>query len=117
LAFKIVKNITYKLIYWEKNEIISEFIKNNTKSEFKITSLYRNGELPGVLFINEKGIDENFFNTLLMNHFNYEMAESPSLNLRVQLFIHHDDLLTLLDIYDDRGVNVFLINKSSYEAI
>jgi|688.fasta_scaffold00269_19 hypothetical protein len=112
MSFKSVNSVTYKLLYWEKNETIKEFIKSNTKSEFQITTLYRNGKLPGVLFINEKSMNEIFFNILILNHFNYEQALSPSLNIRVQLFLHQKNFITLMDIYDDRGFNVFLINNS-----
>jgi hypothetical protein len=41
------------------------------------------------------------------------MAEEPSLNLRIQICLTQEKGIVLLDIYDDRGFDVYFINKTN----
>jgi len=110
LSLKSVKGITYKVLFWEKDDILKEFIRLNFfGSNFNITMPYKNGKLPGIFFIDDNGVEERFLKILLDNHFNYEMAKDPSLNLRVQICINQEEFITLLDVYDDRGFDIYYI--------
>jgi hypothetical protein len=111
LSFKSVSSLTYKVLFWEKDSTVQNFMvpKNGRISEI-ITS-YKNGEMPGVLFVDEEIIDEAFVHTLLINHFNHEIANDPSLNIRVQICVNHEVYVTLLDIYDDRGFDIYYLDS------
>lgn len=108
-SFKSVSSLTYKILFWENDKVIQEFIESNQKKIFDIVTSYKNGEMPGALFIDERTIDEAFLRVLLINHFNHEMAKDPSLNIRVQICVNHEEYITLLDIYDDRGFDIYYL--------
>ncbi len=111
LSIKSIISVTYKILYWEKDAILKAFFTNLGKNNFGISNSYRNGKLPGVVFTEEAVIDESFLKLLLENHFNYEMAKEPALNLRIQICINQEELITVLDIYDDRGFGVLYLSK------
>lgn len=107
-SFDEIIKITYKILFWDKNEVISDFLKKNNQydlSTFKCS--YRNGIKPGILFIEDKKIDHVFIKSLLDHHFNHELAKSPSLNIRVQICLNLKEQIILLDIYDDRGFDIY----------
>lgn len=108
-SYSKVFQITYKILFWEKDEVMSGFFN----SDFKIHTSYKNGKVPGVIFIDDDKINEELVKSLLINHFNYEMAEEPSLNLRIQICLTQEKGIVLLDIYDDRGFDVYFINKTN----
>ena len=69
---------------------------------------YKNGARAGVIFIKEKAFDPNFLRSVLLHHFNFELAKEPSLNIRVQLAANNKEKFSILfDIYDDRGCYVY----------
>lgn len=109
LSFKSVLCITYKILFWEKDSVLQNLIESNKEKIFDIVTSYKNGEMPGILFIDEKNLDEAFLSTLLINHFNYEMVKDPSLNIRVQICVNQEGYITLLDIYDDRGFDIYYL--------
>ena len=78
-------------------------------TEYWLNTSYRNEEDPGILYIDMDSFDEKVFRNLLTNHFNYEMAEDPSLNMRVQICLNEKNGTRLLDIYDDRGFDVYVL--------
>lgn len=109
-SYKEIFSITYKILFWEKDEILKKWFNLNFPAKhYRIDKTYRNGILPGSIFIDEQSIDKSFLKILLDNHFNYEMAEEPSLNVRVQICINTKDFIVLLDIYDDRGFYVYYL--------
>ncbi len=110
-SIKSIKNLTYKILFWEKDSLIENLIKLNSSRDdsFKITLSYRNGQPSGVAFLESEKIDEHFLKVLLDNHFNFEMAVDPSLNLRVQICINQKNIITVMDIYDDRGFDIYYI--------
>lgn len=103
------ESLTFKILYWEKDNIIEEFFNSNDINDYLITNNYLGEEKPGEVFIDNKKFNNIFFDNLLVNHFNYEKALEPSINIRVQICINYEDCLSLLDIYDDRGLNVYYI--------
>lgn len=109
-----VKSITYKIFFWEKDELIKNFFNLNLNSkDYKITVGYSDAEASGVLFIDDKELDLSFIKTLLDTHFNYELGVFPSLNLRVQICVNNtDDFIYLLDVYDDRGFDIYYLFKN-----
>lgn len=92
--------------FWEKNELISDFFKN-IKNSCSIIKKYRNKQDPGVIISEDYCLDMDFFQQLLQNHYNYELAYEPSLSVKILLFIDKKDYLMVFDFYDDRG---FIIN-------
>lgn len=111
LSFKSVLSLTYKILFWEKDSVVQRLIESNEQKIFEIGTSYKNGEAPGVIFIDDGTLDETFLSTLLINHFNYEMAKDPALNLRVQICVNHENYITLLDIYDDRGFDIYYLES------
>ena len=113
LSIKSITGITYKVFFWEKDSRIHSFFVSNFQSKnYQITISYENGKKPGIFCVKDTLIDPIFLSILLSNHFNYELGITPSLNLRVQICIDQEQFVCLLDIYDDRGFDVYyLIDK------
>lgn len=106
--------ITYKILHWEDDWKIEEFIKsNNLNKGFEKKLPYKNGKSPGIIFIDDEVLDKTFLIRLLNIHFNYEVALEPSQNLRIQLCVNLDSLIVLFDFYDDRGFDVYFINRGN----
>ena len=78
-------------------------------TEYWLSTRYNNKEAPGIIYLDMDAFDEKVFRSLLTNHFNYEMAENPSLNIRVQICLNEKKGTRLLDIYDDRGLDVYVL--------
>ncbi len=114
-SFEPIKGITYKILFWEEDKQLSKLFNSNCiKKEYQIINLYRNGETPGILFIDEKEFDEHFLEIILNNHFNYEFAVEPSLNMRLQICVNKINHIILFDIYDDRGFDTYhFFNENS----
>jgi hypothetical protein len=109
LAFKPIASFTYKILYWEEDDLLKRLIETGEYQDYSVAAPYKNGELPGIIFVDGETFDESFFKLLLTNHFNYELAKEPSLNLRVQICINYETGIVLLDVYDDRGFDIYYI--------
>lgn len=109
-SLKSIIGITYKILFWEEDVKIENFLEMNfpNKRYEKVLS-YKNGKQAGVIFIDDGILDISFLKSVLNNHFNFEMAKEPSQNLRVQICVNLDSIIMLLDIYDDRGFNIYYI--------
>jgi len=110
-SFKEITGLTYKVLIWEDDlkivSIFNEFI--NQKNHIKIHNSYKNTEIPGEIFYSEKIVDENLLRRLISMHFNFEHAIEPSFNARLQICINRENNNILLDIYDDRGCDVYFL--------
>lgn len=101
-------SVVYKILFWERDEKIEEYLLKNMKGRYTKAKPYKNGARAGVIFIKEKMFDLNFLRSILLRHFNFELAKEPSLNIRVQLTANNKDKFSILfDIYDDRGCYVY----------
>lgn len=109
LSFKSIAGFTYKILFWEKDNLVEGLLKSTKEKVYKVATSYKNEELPGIIFVDSDTLDEPFLKALLTNHFNYEMAKDPSLNLRIQICVSHEGYKTLLDIYDDRGFDIYYL--------
>jgi hypothetical protein len=103
--------ITYKILFWESDNKIINFLEENV-SDYNILSGYLNNKKPGIVYISHKTIDLKFLESILINHFNYEKAKEPSINIRLQFAIETDIQIILFDIYDDRGLDAYFIEKN-----
>ncbi len=111
-SLKSIISITYKILYWEENTKIENFFKLNFPNKnYEKKSPYNNGKQSGIIFINDEILDISFLRLLLNNHFNFEMAKEPSQNIRVQICVNLESYIMLLDIYDDRGFDIYYINR------
>lgn len=108
-SFKPFFSITYKILFWEKSEIIQQFIDSNKEKTFLRLTNYKGGKDSGTVFVDDDYFDKTFFEALLINHFNFEMAEDPSMNIRVQICISSESKISIIDIYDDRGFNIYYL--------
>lgn len=112
-SLKSITGITYKILFWEENTKIEGFLESNlpNKKYEKVLS-YKNGKRAGAIFIDDIFLDISFLKSILNNHFNFEMAKEPSLNLRVQICVNLESIIMLLDVYDDRGLDIYYISRS-----
>ena len=107
-SFQTIRGLTYKILFWDRIGSIKDLMASSRK-RYQLSSLYEGDEHPGVIFVDEESLDDSFCKRLLVNHFNYEIAKAPSLNLRIQLCVNHSHYITLLDIYDDRGFDIYYL--------
>ena len=110
-SLKLVGSLTYKILFWEKDDLLVSLMASINVTKYWLSTSYENGEAPGVLYIDFNTFDESVFRQLLIQHFNYEMAEDPSLNIRVQICLNEENQIKLLDIYDDRGFDVYVLES------
>ncbi len=110
-SLKSIISITYRILFWEEDIKIENFLELNflNKKYEKVLS-YKNGKQAGCIFIDDDCLDISFLKSILSNHFNFEMAKEPSQNLRVQICVNLNNIIMLLDIYDDRGLDIYYIN-------
>jgi hypothetical protein len=100
-------NIVYRILFWEEIEKILSILNiDYKKDEVHIYKPYKNGQKPGILFIEDNKINIKFISNILHNHFNYEKAKEPSLNIRLQILSSSKSYI-IIDIYDDRGFDLF----------
>jgi len=110
-SLRVVKCLTYKILFWEKDDLLTSLMTSMNVTKYWLSTSYDNGEVPGVLYVDMDTFDESVFRLLLTNHFNYELAEDPSLNIRVQICLSEENKIKLLDIYDDRGFDVYVLER------
>ena len=106
-----IENVLYKVLFWEDDTKIENYInKNFPKEKFTKIKPYKNQAEAGVFFIEENEINIKFLKSILLRHFNFELAKNPALNMRVFLFVKIKNKFSiLLDIYDDRGCYIHYI--------
>lgn len=92
--------------FWDSTEKVLDFFKN-LKNKSYVLKEYKDGQEPGIIIVEDKELDIEFFSDLLQRHYNYEHAEDPSLNIQILLFIERGTDLIVYDFYDDRG---FIVN-------
>ncbi len=109
LSIKSTESITYKILFWEKVISLQNLIKSYDYKKYILETPYEGGKMPGIIFIDVNFLDKLFLKELLTNHFNFEMAKDPSLNLRIQICVNQKDYITLFDIYDDRGFDTYYL--------
>ncbi|MEM6817060.1 MAG: hypothetical protein AAF600_22160 [Bacteroidota bacterium] len=110
-SLKVIEGVTYKILFWENDDLMTSLITSMNVTKYWLSTSYENRETPGVLYIDMNVFDESVFKQLLTNHFNYEMSEDPSLNIRVQICLNEENKIELLDIYDDRGFDVYVLER------
>lgn len=104
-------SITYKILFWEKSCKIIELPLFGEESKYLIRNEYNGGEFPGIVFLDSCKVNKDLLFNLLTNHFNYEQAKDPGLNIRLQIYIEYNCNAQLFDIYDDRGFDLYYLMK------
>jgi hypothetical protein len=103
-------NIIYRILFWESDSKMKDLLeKYSVGDSYVIYKSYNKKKRPGVLFIKGSchSLDYELAKSILINHFNYELAKKPSLNMRVQIYLDCVNGEILLDIYDDRGLDLY----------
>lgn len=112
VSFNDLSAVTYKILFWEENELYKEFFRKNFPDiNYKLTKGYKNGKIPGNIFIDDTEIEDFFLREILNRHLNYEMALIPSFNMRLQICMNLKKIIILVDIYDDRGFYIYVIEN------
>ena len=99
--------IELKLYYWEPDCQIQQYIRIFNYDFISLKS-YKGRTIPGVMLIQLKKLDIIFIRNLLFNHFNKDFSRNPYLDIRPYFLIQNQENQIVLEIYDDRGFNVFL---------
>lgn len=99
--------IEIKLYYWEPDSLIQQYIKN-FNYEFLLLKSYKGRIKPGVVLISLKVMDTVLIRNLLFNHFNKDFSRNPYLDIRPYFLIRNQENEIVLEVYDDRGFNVFV---------
>lgn len=110
-SLNIISGLTFKILFWEKDDNLTTVMGLLKIAKYWLHTSYKNGEDPGVLYIDMNVFDESVFRQLLTYHFNYEMAKNPSLNIRVQFCLNEENKIKLFDVYDDRGFDVYVLER------
>ncbi len=76
------KKALIRISFWQKSTEIIKLLQRHNVDKIEIIE-YGFSENPGTIIIESIGIDSDFLYDLLLNHFNFEIAEEPSLNIRV----------------------------------
>ena len=53
-------SIIYRILFWERDEKIEEYLLKNMKGRYTKARPYKNGARAGVIFIKEKALEPNF---------------------------------------------------------
>ncbi len=99
--------IKLKLYFWEPDCQILQYIKN-FNCDFILLKSYKGRVKPGVVLISFKELDIVFIRNLLFNHFNKDFSRNPCLDIRPYFLIQNKTNNIVLEVYDDRGFNVFV---------
>ncbi len=99
-------NFIMEVKFWDKNTIIKDFFHEST-NKYYIQREYRSNKTPGLVIMEDNNLNLKFFEKLLINHYNYEKALDPALNVKILLFVNYNNFLLVFDFYDDRG---FIVN-------
>lgn len=113
-SLKLIMGLTIKILFWENDSLLKNLMASMNVTKYQLVNSYKNGENPGILYIDMNVLEESVIRQLLINHFNYEMAQDPSLNIRVQICLVEENKITLLDIYDDRGFYIYVLDNVMY---
>ena len=88
LSFREISHITYRVVFWENNDRMISFMESNLSDrQYSLTTFYIGRESPGIIYIEDKRVDDIFLAEILKNHFNYEMGKEPTLQMRLQICI------------------------------
>ena len=104
-----------KLLFWESPE---EFIEKVLLSKFdasKIKIIRQKSDDfsdPCVVWFHGDKLDSVLLYEIILWHFNFELAESPSANMRVQFSLTESGNQILWDVYDDRGCDVYWLKEN-----
>lgn len=113
LNIKGIEEITIKLLFWEKNKELYQWLNENIyNSKIDIVKDYKGGQNSGVLFIECNNLDFIELEKLITYHFNSELAINPSFQIKIYISITTNDFIYLNYIYDDRGCRIFQMLKS-----
>jgi len=103
-----VEYVLYRISYWETVDGVMDTVRPILGEHAIIhTTEYVEGEHPGVLFLRGSRLDTILLSGLLTYHYNYEQAEEPSIDMRLQLYVVCATQDYLFDFYDDRGFDRF----------
>ncbi len=102
----VKEDFLLEIKFWDNTELVLDFFKKLKNKNYFLED-YKGGEKPGIIIVDDKNLEIEFFTELLQCHYNYELAEEPSLNIKILLFINKKTDIIVYDFYDDRG---FIVN-------
>lgn len=105
--FKNSNYIEIKLYYWEPDGLIQQYIRN-FNYDFLLLKSYKGRTKPGAVLISLRVMDVIFIRNLLFNHFNKDFSRNPYMEIRPYFLIQNQENVIVLEVYDDRGFNVFV---------
>lgn len=100
------EKIVLKLFFWENYDCLYTYMSTLGITNIVLIKAYKGRNLPGIVLINLDKYNEIFIRNLLLCHFNYDFSIHPNLNIHPHFLIKNNQSITILDIYDDRGMYV-----------
>ena len=105
--FSNCSRILLKIFFWEKHNNFCEYLSTFDIKNIELIKHYKGRTLPGILLISFDKYEKIFIRNLLLCHFNSDFSINPKLNIHPHFLIEYDNLnITILDIYDDRGMYI-----------
>lgn len=113
--FDLIKSFStdYKIcriLFWEKDEKIMCFIKKYAKKNCHILNCYQGKDVPGICILNINEETSSLLKKILISHLGFELGEDFSINVRLQIYIKKEELRIIIDVYDDRGFNMYILD-------
>lgn len=110
------KSFFVKILFWEspndfiEKVLISKFRSNkiNITRQTKVDS-----SDPCIVWFNGDKLEPILLEEMILWHFNFELAENPSANMRIQFCLINSIDQILWDVYDDRGCDVYWFKKNT----
>lgn len=105
-------NIVLKIFFWERYNNFQQYLLNFEIEDVELIKNYKGKNLPGIVIIHFDHYNKVFFHNLLLCHFNSDFSINPKLNIHPHFLIKHSNSITILDIYDDRGMYVLSLRST-----
>ena len=108
---KDYKEIVFKIFFWEPDNQMLYFV-SGFGEKLEIIKSYSGKTTPGVGFVSQKQLNNSFFRTLLLCHYNKDFSRNPQLEIMPYCLVEREDSYQVFELYDDRGYNLFDIPKT-----
>jgi hypothetical protein len=106
--FTDCRKILLKIFFWENYCHFYNYLLNFEIENIELIKDYKGKTLPGIVLIYLDKYDKVFIRNLLLCHFNSDFSINPRLSIHPHFLIEYNNFnITILDVYDDRGMYVF----------
>ena len=101
------EEIILKVFFGEHHNDFLTYLSVYEPKNIELIKEYKGKSLPGIVNIYCNNYDKIFIRSLLLCHFNNDFSVNPKLKIHPHFLVKSNSSITILDIYDDRGMYVF----------